>query len=366
MKIAYIVLKGIPYCAGIEKYTEEIGSRLASRGHEVIVYTMRHYGTSDGFYRGMRIKTVPSLEIRCLEKLSATLMADFYQCVEQGVDIVHYHAFGPSMFCFIPMLLGRKVVVQGHGIEWKRSKWGIPGKIFLKLSEIPSVRIPPTVTVVSKALKNYISEKYGVDCIYIPPGINPPKIEEPNLTKKYGLYGSDYILFAGRFEREKGIHYLIQAYNQIKTDLKLVICGNTKYEGKYKSELYQLARGNKNIIFTGFVMGKVLQEFFSNCYIFVLPSEVEGLSTSLLEAMGYGNCCLVSDIPENLEALNNSGYIFKNKDVGDLIKKLEYLINNPEAVKIVKEKAKNYVIENFLWDKIASDFEKLYSEVLSH
>jgi glycosyltransferase involved in cell wall biosynthesis len=125
-----------------------------------------------------------------------------------------------------------------------------------------------------------------------------------------------------------------------------------------------LAKGNEKIVFTGFVTGKLLYELFSNCYLFVLPSEVEGLPTALLEAMSYGNCCLVSDIPENLEALNGSGYSFKNKDSDDITEKLDYLINNPTSTESVKEKAKSYVLKNHSWDKIAEDFEKLYASLL--
>ena len=366
MKIAYIVLKGIPHGGGIEKYTEEVGSRLVARGHEVIVYSMRHYDTRDGIYKGMIIKTVPAPRTRSLEKLTAVLTATLHQCMSQKADIVHFHAFGPAMFCFIPRLLGTKVIVQGHGIEWKRSKWGIFAKIFLRLSEIPSVRFPHVVTSVSKVQKQYLFDKYGINSVYIPPGVNLLQVGKPELIKQYGLHGNDYIFFASRLVKEKGVHYLIQSFKKLKTDLKLVISGNTEHEEQYKAKLYQMAKDNRNIIFTGFVSGRILHELFSNCYMFVLPSEVEGLPTVLLEAMSYGNCCLVSDIPENLEALNNSGYTFKDKDVDDLTGKLEYLISNPHVVESVKEKAKNYVIENFLWDKVALDFEKLYSEVLRH
>lgn len=364
MKIAYIVLKGMPLGGGIEKYTEEVGSRLAQKGHEITVYAMRHYGARDGEYRGMRVRTVPTIRNRSLEKLVASFLATLRHCIDEKADIVHFHAFGPAIFCFLPRLLGRKVVVQGHGLEWKRSKWGSIGELFLKLSEIPSVRFPHIVTVVSKVQKDYLKEKYGIDSSYIPTGVNFPQVEKPDLIKQYGINGNDYIFFAARLVKEKGVHYLIEAYKRLKTDLKLVIAGDAQHEGEYKSELYKLAEGNKNIIFTGFVTGKLLHELFSNCYIFVLPSEIEGLPTVLLEAMSYGDCCLVSGIPENVEALNNYGYLFKNGDVNDLAEKLEFLLNNKDVVDAFREKARDYVLENYSWDKIAGDFESLYEGLL--
>ncbi len=366
MKIAYIVLKGMPLGGGIEKYTEEIGARLVEKGHEVVVYTMRHYSARDGMYRGMLIKTVPTLKFRSIEKIFASFIATIKSIVEREIDIVHFHAFGPALFCFIPRLFGKKVIVQGHGLEWKRSRWNLGGKLFLRLAEIPSVKLPHCITVVSHVQKDYLSKKYGIESIYIPTGVNPPQVEKPDLINhQLRLHGNDYILFAARLVREKGAHYIIEAYNRIKPDLKLVIAGDAQHENSYKSELLNLAKGNKNIIFTGFVTGKMLYELFSNCYIFVLPSEVEGLPIVLFEALSYGNCCLVSDIPENLEALNNLGYVFKNKNASDLAEKLVYLINNPDAVETVKEPAKKYILENYLWDKIAVDFEELYRNLLN-
>lgn len=365
MKIAYVVLKGMPVGGGIEKYTEEVGSRLAKKGHEVTVYTTRHYGSIEGTFKGMKIKTVPSFRSKSLEKITAAFMATIYQCSQQDVDIVHFHAFGPAMFCFIPRLRGRKVIVQGHGLEWMRSRWGYFGKLFLRLAEVPSVKFPHMVTAVSLVQKEYLLEKHGVKCVYIPTGVNPPQVEEPDLIKQYGLYGNDYILFVARLVREKGAHYLIDAYKRLKTDIKLVIAGDAEHEQSYKNELYQLAEGNDNIIFTGFATDKILHELFSNCYMFVLPSEMEGLPIALLEGMSYGNCCLISDIQENLQVLDDKGYSFRSKDIDDLSKKLDYLIKNSDAVGSVRQKAKAHVLENYSWSMVANKIEKLYIKLLN-
>jgi glycosyltransferase involved in cell wall biosynthesis len=364
MKIAYIVLKGMPLGGGIEKYTEEIGSRLVNRGHEVTVYTMKHYGSENGIYKGMQVKTVSAINARNLEKMTASFISTLKQMRIRDFDIVHYHAFGPAFFSIIPKIMGKRIVVQGHGIEWKRARWGWLEKTFLKLTEMPSVKVPHVITVVSKVQQKYLKKKYGVESVYIPTGISPPRIEKPELIKQYGLNGNDYIFFAARLVREKGAHYLIEAYKNLNPDLKLVIAGDAKHEEKYKAELHKMAGGNEKIIFTGFVTGKLLDELFSNCYLFVLPSEIEGLPTVLLEAMSYGNCCLVSDIPENREALKNYGYTFKNKDVPDLTNKLKYLIEHEDALNSFKEKAKDYVLSHYSWDDIAIKFENLYEGLL--
>jgi len=365
MKISYIVLKDMPLGGGIEKYTEEVGTRLVKRGHDVTVYTMNHYSAGHGSYNGMKILPVPAIKSKSFEKISASFIATLKYCLSERSDIIHFHAFGPAMFSFIPRLLNHKVVVQGHGIEWKRSRFNLAGRLFLKLTEVPSIKFPHVLTVVSRTQQQYIKEKYKRDSIYIPTGVNTPQIEPPDLIRKYRLLGNDYILFAARLVQEKGAHYLIKAYNMLKTNMKLVIAGDAPHEEIYKAKLYELANENKKIIFTGFVTGKLLHELFSNCYAFVLPSEIEGLPTALLEAMSYGNCCLVSDIPENLEALNGLGYCFKNKDVGDLAIKLDFLLNNRQNAGQFRKSAKAYVIDNYSWDDISLQFESLYKNLLN-
>jgi glycosyltransferase involved in cell wall biosynthesis len=364
MKIAFIVLKGMPFGGGLEKYTEELGSRLAAKGHEIIVYAMRHYGVSDRVYRGMIIKTVPTLQTKSLEKLSASFVAAAFQFGEKNLDVVHFHAFGPAIFSFIPRVTGRKVVVQGHGLEWKRAKWGPVGRLFLKLSEYPSVRCADRVTVVSKVQQDYLKRKYGIESVCIPTGVNPPRHEQPDLIRKFGLSGGDYTLFVGRLVPEKGAHYLIQGFRSLKTDMKLVIAGDAPHEERYKSRLFDLAGSDGRIVFTGHVEGRLLRELFSNCCLFVLPSQVEGLATALLEAMSYGNCCLVSDIPENLEALNGHGYSFRNGDTDDLAFMLERVIEQPSEAGALKKEARDHVLKNYSWDAIATRFEDFYADLL--
>jgi len=369
MKIVYMVVKGMPYGAGIEKYTEEIGSRLVKRGHEVVVYSMKGTGVKDGgVYRGMKIKTVPAINSKSLQKLSASLFSSVKQLLEPDCDIVHFHAFGPAVFSFLPRLRGRKVVVQGHGLEWKRSRWGLGGRLFLKFTEAPSVKFPHVLTVVSNVQKEYIKNKYGRESVYIPTGVNPPKMRKPSLIKKrWGLSERDYILFAARLVPEKGAHYLIEAFKSTRpAGLKLVIAGDAPHEEEYKRRLKALAGGDPDIIFTGHASGETLEELFSNPYLFVLPSETEGLPTALLEAMSYGNACLVSDIPENIEALNSLGFTFRTKDADDLAEKIKTLSGEGAKIEKLRPKAKKYVLENFSWDNIAVEFEELYKKALTN
>jgi glycosyltransferase involved in cell wall biosynthesis len=371
MKIVFIALKGLPYIGGVEKYTDELGSRLVKKGHEVVIYTMKHNDGKTREYKGMKIIPIPTLQFRALDKFFIMRTASIAQTFVKNVDIVHYHGFQNSIGAVIPKMFGRKVVMQGHGIEWRRSRWSYFGRNYLIIYEKLILGLKNIffnkATVVSNEQKEYYKSKFNLETTVIPTGVSEPQIEPPELIKsKYGLNGKDYILFAARLVREKGAHYLINAYNKIDTDYKLVIAGDAKHEEKYKNELKKLSNDNPNIIFTGYAQGKVLYELFSNAFIYVLPSEIEGLPISLLEAMSYSNACLSSNILPNIEASQNGkfGYHFKSEDQKDLKMVLEKLLNKESDLNEIGKEAQSHVLQNYTWDKIADKFEDLYSSLL--
>lgn len=363
MKISFVAVKGIPIGGGIEKLTEEIGTRLVKKGHDVTVYTSRDYGTIDCIYDGMQIRTVPSLNTKSLHKLSICFNATLDVLKKRDADIVHVHAIGPSLFSIFPRMVGIPSVVQTHGIEWQRDKWGVAGRTFLKLSDYTAVYFPNITTAVSKVQQTYFKEKYNQTVKYIPTGVNAVEYRTPEKILELGLQKNQYILFAARLVAEKGPDFLIEAFKGIDTDMKLVVAGDAAHAEEYKTKLKELAGNDHRIIFPGFVTGQLLEELFSNAYVFCLPSTLEGLPIALLEAMSYGNCCLSSDIPENLEAVEGYGYTFKNRDVMDLRKKVEYLIKNPQKVEDKKKISREYVLENYSWDTIADQMEDLYYSI---
>ena len=363
MRIAYIAAKGMPHPGGIEKVTEEIGSRLVLKGHEVIVYASRDFGTRDGVYRGMRVKTVPSINTKSLHKLSICLMATLDLILREKVDLVHFHAIGPSLFSLFPRLFGIPTVVQVHGLERKRDKWGVLGRLFLGLSELSVVLFPNRATAVSRVLQQYFGELYGRKVSYIPNGVSAEPECAPSWLTSRGIVPGRYILFAARLVEEKGAHFLIEAFRGIESDLQLVIAGDAAHMEDYKGQLAQLAQGDARIVFTGFQSGEPLAELYSNAYLFCLPSTVEGLPLALLEAMSYGNCCLVSDIPENLEAAGDAACSFKNRDVRDLRRVLTELMGASELVASKKGEAQRHVRRNYSWDHVTLEMEALYQNL---
>ena len=363
MKIAMIGQKGIPSrVGGVEIHVEEIASRLADLGEDVRVYCRESYCENKyDVYKNIKIKYIPSINTKHLDAITYTFLATI-DAIKEKNDIIHYHALGPSLLSFIPRFCGKKVISTSHGLDWKREKWGPIGKLALKLGEIASIKFPHKTISVSESMCEYYRKKYdNADVIYIPNGIEKKVRRDPLIIKeKFNLKKDEYILFLARLVPEKGVHYLIEAYNNLNIDKKLVIAGGSSHSDDYVNKIKGMAKGNSNIIFTDFVTGDTVDELFTNAYVYVLPSEVEGLPISLLEAMSYGQACLVSDIRENLDVIEENGLRFKNKNSKDLGKKLKYLVDNKEVVQKYKNNSRKFITNKYNLNYIAEKTKELF------
>ena len=367
MKIAMIGQKGIPAVSGgVERHVEEISRRLVSLGHEVTVYYRGYYAEiSEEMYHGVKLKYIPTVKSKNLDAITHTFLCSI-DSIFKDYDIVHYHAIGPATLSFIPRLTGKKVFVTVHGLDWMRAKWGKLAKAYLKAGERCACMFPHETIVVSRTLQDYYKEKYNRNVHFIPNGVVPSQFEKAGEIKKWGLGENNYILFLARLTPEKGCHHLIKAYKELKTDKKLVIAGGSSNTNGYVSEL--ISHRSENIIFTGHVQGKVIRELYSNALLYVLPSEIEGLPISLLEAMSYGNVCLVSDIPENIEVIKKDemyGYLFKNGDYKDLSKQMYKILSNIESLKTISLKVRDEIINNYDWDSITYQTLSFYEKILA-
>ena len=374
MKIAMLGHKRIPSReGGIEIVVEELATRMVRYGHEVTVYNRSgHHVAGKEFdtnvkkvkeYRGVRVRRVPTIEMKGLAAITSSFFAAI--CATFGrYDVIHFHAEGPSVMVVIARLFRKRTVVTIHGLDWQRAKWGKGAVKYLKLGEKLAAKYADEVIVLSENVKQYFKDTYGRDVLFIPNGITGPEQKQPEvIAQKWKLEKRKYILFLGRIVPEKGIHYLIEAYKQTETECPLVIAGGSSDTDEYMTELRKLAGGDKRIIFTGFVQGQELEELYSNAYLYTLPSELEGMPLSLLEAMSYGNCCLVSDIPECSQVVGEYGVTFKCGDVTSLKEKLEFLLSCPEDTEKYRMSAKDYVLERYNWDRIVEQTVALYYKV---
>jgi glycosyltransferase involved in cell wall biosynthesis len=361
MRIGMVGLKGIPFPAGIENFTEQIGWRLAARGHQVTVY-VRPYAVVGDEHRGMRIRHLPSINTKHLDALSHTFLASL-DVLFSDLDLVHYHALGPSVFALLPRLRGMKTVVHVHGLDWQRAKWSSFARGCLRAAEYAAVHFPHRTIAISKALQVYLERKYETPVDYVPTGVEAYEYRAPREIARWGLGKENYILFLSRLVPEKGCHYLIEAYERLATDKRLVIAGPSAGAEAYGAKLRRTT--NPNIVFTGGVTGRTLDELFSNAYVYVLPSEVEGLPHALLQALSHGRCVLASDIEANLEALGETGLTFRSRDPLDLQRKLQHLIENPDVVRAAAAGGRARVGQCYSWEAVVDRLEAIYAACLA-
>lgn len=368
MKIAFIGQKGIPAkSGGVERHVEELAKRLAKKGHEIFVYARKHYtdGKKLESYEGVRLIYAPSIKTKHFDAISHTFFSTVH-ALFCSYDIIHYHAIGPSFLSFILRILkpSAKIVSTFHCQDWMHKKWGLFAKLCLKSGAWMAVHAPHRTIAVSKLLQKYCEIEYDKEVDYVPNGVGKAVFKEPQIiSEKFGLAENSYILTVARLVPHKGIQYLIEAYKKLKPDKKLVVVGEGSYTDEYVKKLKESAKDNSNIIFTGAQYGKALQELFSNAYIYVHPTENEGLSITVLEAMSYGKCVLASDIPENIEALNDGGFTFVSKDTHDLSLELRRLISDPVLVKLTGDQAAKIVQKHYNWDNVVLDIESLYKSL---
>lgn len=370
LNIAMLGHKRIPSReGGIEVVVEELSTRMVEKGHKVVCYNRSgHHVAGSEFdskkrgkdYKGVILKDVFTINRRGLAAMTSSVFASLRAAFGK-YDVVHVHAEGPAFMCWLPKLLGKRVIVTVHGLDWARAKWGKFASLYIRTGEKNAVRFADEIIVLSAGVQDYFKKTYGRETKFIPNGVNRPEIREvKEIRGKWGLEKDEYILYLGRIVPEKGEKYLIEAFRQIDTDKKLVIAGGSSDTDAFMNELKAMAKGDDRIIFTGFIQGRALEELYSNAYVYCLPSDLEGMPLSLLEAMSYDNCCLTSDIPECAEVVEDKAVTFKKSDVKDLKEKLEWLVTNPEEVKKYKATATDFICEKYSWDDVVDKTVDLY------
>lgn len=372
MKVAMIGHKVVPSRrGGIENVLTTLCPMLCEMGIDVTCYNRssdkvenEYVGTVKyNMYKGVKIKTAWTLNVRgfaaMIASFTAAISASF-----KDYDVIHFHAEGPCAALWIPKLFGKKCVATVHGLDWQREKWGKGfASKYIKFGEKILAKYADEVIVLSKSAYDYFKETYNRETTIIHNGISRPDRKDAELiTEKYGLEKDGYISVVSRLTAEKGIHYLIDAYSKITTDKKLVIAGDTSDTDDYVRILKEKAQGNPNIIFTGFVSGDLLKEIYSNAYLNVLPSDLEGMSLCLLEALAYRNALLCSDIPENTSVAEDRAVYFKKGNVEDLAEKLKMLCEDREFVESLRDGADEFILNKYSWQDVARSTYELYQK----
>jgi glycosyltransferase involved in cell wall biosynthesis len=372
LKIGMLGHKRIPSReGGVEIVVLELATRMAQKGHSVTCYNRKgHHVSGADFdklkireYGGVKLKEVCTIDKKGL----AAMTSSFFAAVAAAFgkyDIVHFHAEGPCAMLWLPKLFGKKCVATIHGLDHKRAKWGKFASWYIRTGEKCAVRFADEIIVLSENVKNYFLDMYGRETVFIPNGVARPEILLPQkIGDKYDLAKDGYILFLGRLVPEKRVELLIEAFKNLKTEKRLVIAGGVSDSGEYAEQLKELSKDDRRIIFTGFVEGQLLGELYSNSYIYVLPSDLEGMPLSLLEAMSYGNCCLTSNIAECKTVTADHGLTFEKGNLQDLAEKLQMLCDNPQTVENYKNKSAEYILNKYNWDDVTNKTLELYGKL---
>lgn len=376
LKIAMIGHKRVPSRAGgIEVVVGELASRMVAMGNDVTIYNRRDDFVSeaegggaangDFIWKGVHVRSTPTINKAGLAAVSSSFTATLSAIIKRP-DVIHYHAEGPCVPLVLAHLLGIRTVATIHGLDWQRAKWGKFASAYIKLGERVAARFADEVIVLSRNTQDYFRETYGRETRFITNGTERlPRFNAEEIKQRWGLTRGSYLLYLSRIVPEKGLHYLIDAYKDINTYKKLVIAGGTLDSPEYAEMIKEMVKDDDRIIMTGFVTGRALQELYSNALLYVLPSDVEGMPLSLLEAMSYGLACVTSDIPECAEVLDGNGVTFPRGDVGALRQVLQELVMDPLRIYDLGRSASRHVGIHYNWDSVTVRTLAVYEEALT-
>lgn len=369
MKIAMLGLRGIEEgLGGVEKAVREISVRLAKSGVDVTCFCRPRFNKRSEF-EGVKLVNTRTLYGKHTETALYAL-GSILKATRGDFDVIHIHALATSSLAWIPKWFSnKKIVVTIHGLDWQRAKWGFLARRILLFSEKCAVRYSHVTICVSLSLQIYFQMRYlNHHFAYIPNGCDPAPKSATEIPTPDGLEKKGYLLFMGRLVPEKNVHRLIEAYRGVKTDKPLIIAGPEMHAADYCRQLRKLADGDQRIRFVGSVAGDQKERLLTHAYAFVLPSEIEGLPVSVLEAASRGICPVVSSIPTTIEVLGERGlargFTFDSSSAAELRTVLETCLENPELVEALGAQAREFALSQYNWDSVAAETKRIYERVL--
>jgi len=357
-------LRGFPHVmGGIESHCEELLPRIKALwpAHRSVVLGRAPYLPEPvGEHRGVEIVGIPCPRSKNLEAVVSTFLA-VLDAKKRGAGLVHIHAIGPALLAPLARLLGLKVVVTHHGTDYHRAKWGLLARSALRAGEWLALNFADRVIAVSPSLAAQLKQSFPARAqavTYIPNGTSDlPGDADPALVlERLGLDDGNFLLAVARLVPEKGLHDLIDAYEQSNCTAKLVIAGSADHESEYARDL--LARASDRVIFAGVQSRATLKCLYEHSAMFVMPSYHEGLPIAALEAASCGARMLLSDIPANLDIGLDPQNYFPVGDVAALTERL-----NADCADFQVDR--DSVRARFSWDKAAADTLDVYRAALA-
>jgi glycosyltransferase involved in cell wall biosynthesis len=362
LKIAIIGTRGIPAnYGGFETFAEECASRLVAGGHYVTVYCRSHYVSKTlKTYRGVRLVVLPTLEWKYTDTVVHSLLSVLH-ALSQRFDLILVCNAANSIYAWIPRILGIPVVVNVDGIERRRRKWSRIGKTYYHLSEYFSIWFPNAIVTDARVIESYYRDRYGADSIFIPYGTTTEKPPGREVLNRLGVAPGEYFLYVSRLEPENNAHLVVKAFESVRTDKRLVVVGDAPYADDYIKTIR--ASRDSRILFPGAIYGEGYRQLLGFAYCYIHATEVGGTHPALVEAMGQGNIIIANETPENAEVLGNTGLMYRRNEVGDLVRCMQDVEDNPDKYADLRSAALERARAVYSWDMVIRRYEQLFAHL---
>jgi glycosyltransferase involved in cell wall biosynthesis len=362
MRIAILGTRGIPASyGGFETFAEHLATRLVARGHQVTVYCRAHYVSPRQLeFHGVRLQVLPTIRHKYFDTVIHAFLSALHAAPKR---------FDAALICnaanapFAPILrfTGTPTAINVDGLEHKRKKWGRLGRRYYRLAEYLSTLLPNEMVTDAQVIQNYYLAKHNAPSTMIAYGSEVERKPDRSTVRKWRVEPNRYVLYVSRLEPENNAHLVIEAFKRVRTAYRLLVVGDAPYAEQYINDLKTRAKGDKRIIFTGFVFGQDYRALQQNAYCYVHATEVGGTHPALLEAMGYGNCVLTLDTPENIEVVGEAGIPYA--DEFDLTEKLQRVLRDGSLVQAYRHRAQLRIQNHYDWDHVVNQYEQLFARM---
>lgn len=362
MRIAILGTRGIPASyGGFETFAEHLATRLVARGHDVTVYCRAHYVSPRQMeYHGVRLKVLPTIRHKYFDTVVHTFLSAIH-AVSGRFDVALICNAANAPFAPILRLTGTPVAINVDGLEHKRKKWSLLGRRYYQLAEHLSTLLPNEMVTDAQVIQEYYLARHNAASTMIAYGSEVERRPDRDMVRKWRVEPNRYVLYVSRLEPENNAHLVIEAFKKVRTAYRLLIVGDAPYAEEYINNLKTLARGDKRIVFTGFVFGQDYRALQQNAYCYVHATEVGGTHPALLEAMGYGNCVLTLATPENIEVVADAAVPYA--DEFDLTEKLQRVLRDGSLVQAYRNRAQLRIRSHYDWDHVVDQYEQLFARM---
>ena len=362
MRIAILGTRGIPASyGGFETFAEHLSTRLVARGHDVTVYCRAHYVSPRQLeYHGVRLQVLPTIRHKYFDTVVHAFLSAVH-AVPSRFDAALICNAANAPFASILRFTGTPVAINVDGLEHKRKKWNWLGRLYYLLAERLATILPNVTVTDARVIQDYYSARYHAESTMIAYGAEVERKPDRAMVRRWRVEPNRYVLYVSRLEPENNARMVIEAFKKVRTAYRLLVVGDAPYAHDYIRDLKERARGDRRIIFTGFVFGQDYRALQQNAYCYVHATEVGGTHPALLEAMGYGNCVLTLATPENIEAVGDAGIAYA--DEVDLTQKLQRVLRDGSLVQSYRNRAQLRVQQNYDWDQVVDQYEQLFASM---